>query len=1102
MALKPKFKLNNLKLKSLKLNKKPKDPNQKGIKFLLLKKIILVLLVLELIGGAFGLSYLVYVLKDAPSLNVEDFVSQNSSKIFDSNGVLIADVGYQIRENISYDDLPQTVIDAFVSIEDSRFFEHNGFDLPRFTKAFIDNIRTMSIASGGSTFTMQLVKGTYFETEEATAVRSGLAGINRKLREIYTAINSENLLSKKRILELYLNRLNFGVPGNKRGIQTAAQYYFGKDITDVNLSEAAFLAGVINAPTYYNPMNNLDLAQERTNTVLYQMERHGYISNEEYELALTTNLENLLVGSTSTSDQSIPYQAYVDVVVNEVMELTGMDPVDVPMRIYTTMDRNTQDTVDAIQNGEVDGVVWPNEIIQTGIVSMNNQTGEIIAIGGGRFYDGERLYNRAVDMTRQPGSSAKVVLTYPLAFENLGWSTQHMLEDMPIKYEGIDVIIKNWDNIYRGDVLLPSALGNSLNIPAIQTLTSVVNTIGTTKVVEYMNAIGFTDVTTDTFDIGYGIGGSTFEASPSQMAGAVSTMINGGEYITPHTVTRIEFLDGTEPITPSYSSTAVISDAAAYMTTMMMEQDVSGPYSNFMQILRRNFQVYAKTGTSDWGDTGVEYGIPAGAAKDKWMVASTSEFTTAVWVGYDKAVVDQISYLDRAQINLNLPGRINNAILNSIYEDRSAPAIVSRPSSVVDVTHVMGVYPYVAPNENTNPELVVSGLIKSEYANLSPLAAPSIANPSSLSASVSASGTSKTFTFTMNEYPDASKLTVAPTTKDYSLTVANQTVTATGTRLFDYSWIYGPVKYKLKIYVDDKVVQELKSDSSTFTSTLTVADTSTVKGCAYYSYDFVSFNSSEICQTIALDDLYLTIPDFTGKTKEEFTTFMEANSLKYTVTTSYPAGVSSSLIGKISTVTTNPASASSSIEKSKLSQYTFTANVVDKNVSLYEDFVGKSASIRPSYCSIVTCTGPSSGTITSVKYGNTTATANNPVKLSTIVSSGNVTYTAVNSKPKLSDAGIALIITDSTDPDKDRLLLTSPKGTTVYIVDPDNDSLAYSIQQGIQGTVTINETDGSFIFVPAAGVTNINNIFSVTATDTGNESFQQTYVIRYTITTN
>ena len=334
-------------------------------------------------------------------------------------------------------------------------------------------------------------------------------------------------------------------------------------------------------------------------------------------------------------------------------------------------------------------------IIQTAIITMNNKTGEIIGIGGGRFYNGERLLNRAIDMRRQPGSSVKTFLTYPLAFEHLGWSTQHMLEDKPIQYVGTDVIIKNFDNVYRGDVLVPQAIGSSLNIPAIQTLQSVVDTVGARKVVSYLNSIGFTQTTTANFDIGYGIGGSSFEASPLQLAGAQASIVSGGTYIQPHTVTRIEFLDGKEPITPSYTSINSISAEAAYMTSAMLEQNVSGPYFNFMQLLKRNFPVYAKTGTSDWGNTGVEFGIPAGSAKDKWMLSSTSEFTTAVWVGYDKAVKDQISHMNQAQINMNLPGKVSNQVLNSLYQNRPNPSAVQRPRDVIDITHVVGVYPYV-----------------------------------------------------------------------------------------------------------------------------------------------------------------------------------------------------------------------------------------------------------------------------------------------------------------------------------------------------------------------------------------------------------------------
>lgn len=1042
--------------------KTPKKSSKKQNFLSLFKKIVFLAMVVSLIVGVLGVGYIIVVLKDAPSISVEDFESSNSTKIYDSEGVLVADVGYQIRENIRYEDLPQSVIDAFVAVEDSRFFDHNGFDLPRFTKAIFENILSFSFGQGGSTFTMQLVKSTYFETEEATAARSGLDGVNRKIKEIYTAIQAEQLLSKKRILELYLNRINFGVSGNKRGIQTAAQYYFGKDVQDINITEAAFLAGVINAPNAYNPLKNLDLAQERTNTVLYLMNYHGYISDTTYELALQTPLENLLVGINTSNNTSIPFQAYVDAVIDEVITLTGIDPVDVPMKIYTTMDRDTQLTIEAIQNGEIENIAWPNEIIQTAIVTMNHQTGEVIAIGGGRFYNGERLYNRATDMTRQPGSSAKTVLTYPLAFENLGWSTSHLLEDKPIKYEGIDVIIKNFDNVYRGDILLPAAIGNSLNIPAIQTLTSVVDTIGTKKVVSYMNSIGFDDVTVDNFDIGYAIGGSTFEASPMQMAAAQSVILNGGNYITPHTITRIEFYSGDEPITPSYTSTTVLSDAAAYMTSMMMEQNVSGPYSNFMQVLKRDFQVYAKTGTSDWGDTGIEYGIPEGAAKDKWMMAGTSEYTTAVWVGYDKAVKDQVSYLDRAQINLNLPGKINDAILDSLYKTKKATNI-QRPSTVVDVTHVIGIYPYVAPNANTNPGLIVSGLIKSDYANLSTLATPSLANPSSFTANISASGTTKTLSFKLSDYPDANALTIAPTTKDYALTVADQTVTATGQRLFDYSWIYGAVKYKLKITIDGSVVQELQSDSPSISTSLSIADTATVVACGYYGYEFTSYNSSELCQTLKMSDLYLTIPDFAGKTLQEFQSFMSANGLTHSYTESFPSDNSASLtqIGKISTVTSN--ASSSSIEKAKLSQYNFVANIIDKNINLINDFVGKNADTRPFYCSLIPCNGPVAGTIDTVKYGTTSATNTN-IKLSTIVSAGSIIYTTSNASPFVSNTS-----------------LTQNTGS-LNASDSNNDNLTYVIKtQPLNGQLSLG--DNSYTYTSNSPSNPQPDSFTITISD-------------------
>ncbi len=702
-------------------NKKIDDKKTVDKHFLIyVKEFLLVLMAIALIGLFIGISYIQSVVNEAPELMANDFIEQDSTKVFDKDGNLVADIGTQIIENIHFDDLPQITIDAFVAVEDSRFFEHEGFDVPRFTKAILENLKTLSFSQGGSTFTMQLVKGTYFETEESLAARSGLDGVNRKIQEIALALEAEKIVEKERILEMYLNRINFGVPLNRRGIQTASQFYFGKDVSELGLVESAMLAGVINAPNAYNPIKNLDLATQRTHIVLDLMEYHGYITEEENKLAKSVRIENLITGtlqsknSDETTTTTHPYQAYVDEVIQETLALTGKDPALVSMKIYTSLDTNLQSHIEAIENGQVDEVEWPNEIIQTGMITMNQRTGEILAIGGGRFYEGERLFNRATDMIRQPGSSAKLILTYPLAFEYLGWSTQHILYDRPIIYTGTDVVIRNWDDKYRGPVSIAYAIGNSLNIPAIETMGAVAREISNLEVVAYLNSIGFSRVNTENFDLGYGIGGSTFKASPMEMAGAYSAMLNQGLYTTPHTITKIEFNDGSDPIEPSYESTEVLSAQAAFITAMMMEQDVSGPYGNFMQVLRAPYQVYAKTGTSDWGDTGLEYGIPQGAAKDKWMIAGTSEIVTAVWVGYDQAVADQISYLDRAQINLNLPGHINNSILDFYYADGDYPSAVSRPNNVVDITHVQGVYPYVPPTEATASQ-AVTGYLKSDF---------------------------------------------------------------------------------------------------------------------------------------------------------------------------------------------------------------------------------------------------------------------------------------------------------------------------------------------------------------------------------------------------
>ena len=961
----------------------------------ILAGIVASVVILAIIGTSIFGYYVYSVLQTAPALNIKDFESIESSQIYDKDGVLIADIGEELRSNVTYAELPQVVIDAFVSIEDSRYFVHNGFDLPRFTKAAIENLQAslktgqISFEQGGSTFTMQLIKNTYFTTKTTLAEKS----VPRKLKEIYLALQLDQQISKKRVLELYLNKINFGA-STTRGIQNAALFYFGKDITAVNLGEAAFLAGVINAPAVYSPFGqygDIEKATNRRNDVLYLMKRHGYITEEEEKVAKSIKLEDLITGGSKKIEGS-PYQAYVDAVITEVQELTGLDPYTTPMKIYTSMDRALQDTMEKIQNGTAK-LKWPNEIIQTAMVTLNNKTGEIIAMGGGRFYNGERLFNRATSMKKQPGSSLKPVLSYGLAFEYLGYSTQHVILDDPYNYRGTNIIVANFDEKYNGEVTLNAAIARSLNIPALKTLQAVIDKIGTKKVIAYLNSIGFTDVTSKNFDIGYAIGGSSFEITPVQEAGAHAMLINGGNYIQPHTVNRIEFKDGSEPLVPAYASTKVLSADAAYLSTNMMEYDVTGPYQNYMQILKRPYQVYAKTGTSDWGDKGLQYGIPNGAVKDRWMVASTSQFTTAVWVGYDKAIKGQANYITNTVSRTNLPGQVNSLILNELYRERPKPAAVKQPSGVTSITHVLGVYPYVAPLANMNPKLIVTALIKKDFAQLGSLNAPALTNPASFTSSDIDNGLKKQFTFTLSPYPTAASLVVASISLPMSLTVGGRTVTATGIRLYDPSWIFGAVKYKVRVSIDGTFIAEYAQSTNVFTVDMDVAPGSTVHACGFYGYDLSTNASTEICQDTVVSDVSINVPNnFTGKNYDTIRNWLSSKgktdqSVLYSLTDATTAN-----LGDVKLI--DPAIEGTTMTLSALIATNLKVTIFDERVNLYDIFVTKSDAFAKAHqiCGLITCNflpdGGTNGTITSVNVAGSNVTAQDTFLLSDLKADG------------------------------------------------------------------------------------------------------------------
>lgn len=819
-------------MKENKLKKKPTHGKRKfhGLRFLTI--LLAVILGFEVVLGTVAVVGIQTMLKDEPELDVDDFFSQESTLIYDKDGNLIANIGNQIRENVEYDDIPESLIDAFLSIEDSRYFTHNGFDVPRFTMSVINTLLHGNV-QGGSTFTMQLVKLTYFQNDE-TGV-STTKNVQYKIQQIDLALQLEKQASKKEIFQLYLNKMNFGGVGNIRGVQKAAEQYFGKSVSELNLSESALLAGIVNSPTYYDPRNYLDHATDRRNTVLDMMLRHGYINEDEYNLAKSINVEDLLIDLSDTyGENTFQYQAYIDEAIKEAEEITGQDPLNVSMEIYTAMDPVAQDKVEEICAGEDENVTFADDLMEVGIISENNQTGEIVAIGGGRNYTGAQYLNHATAQYKQPGSTVKPFLDYALCFEYLGWATDHELVDKPVTYG--NWTFSNAGGGYYGRMNLHQALARSLNTPAIQAMQAVIDEKGTDVIIDYLKSLNFSTFDESLFDITFAIGGNAFTVSCEELMAAHAVLMNGGNYIQPHTITKIVYRSGNQAdFIPEYTPVQVLSEGAAYMAGYLLYGNVYSEWFNYLQVLQRSYATYGKTGTTDWGTDGLQYGIPEGAQKDKWMVAETTGYTTVVWNGYEKAIAGENTYFTNYTGSLNTTGYICSEMMDVLQRD-STPSELQQPDSVVSIKHIRGIFPYVAPTETTSEDYITEGLVLKEYSKLGEFKADALESLSSFTAYTD--GTN--IIMNWSAYPDSSKLTVVDADDEASET--------------DLSWITGRVMYKARINRNGETLAELSSESETSTQSLAdsgVTITGTEQVCGYYGYEHTTDESNEVCVSVS-----------------------------------------------------------------------------------------------------------------------------------------------------------------------------------------------------------------------------------------------------------
>lgn len=785
----------------------------------ILTGILIFILCIYMAIGIVGVTMLEKLTDDMPALDLKSLSSEESTVIYDANDNVITEVGTFYRENIHYDDCPESLVDAFLSIEDSRYFQHNGFDIPRFSKSIINTVLHGDM-QGGSTFTMQLVKNSYFSVESAEKSVERKATIRYKVQQILLSMELETKMSKKDIFALYVNKINFG--DRIRGVQKAADYYFGKNVSELNLSESALLAGIVNLPNKYNPYYYLDYATKRRNQVLYLMKTHGYISDEEYRLAKSIRVEDQLSGAKNMLMNNEKYAEYTDVVLQEAVEVTGKDPVLHGMQIHTGLQPQVQDTIEAIEKGTY-GIDYGNDLMQSAIISINNTNGEIAGIGAGRNYQGgAMLLNRATSQYKQPGSTVKPILSYALAFEFLGYSLDEILMDKPITFPAEERVLVNANGKYTGEITIKDAVASSLNIPAILTLEKVTSKIGAKAVVDYMHAIGLSRASYDNYHMSYAIGGNLLESTVLEMAGAHAAIVNHGVYNRPHTIRKVTFSDGTV-YSSDNGTQQVISSGSAWLASQLMKNNVDSGFKiyNYMGILQKSYPVYAKTGTTDWGDDGLQYGIPAGVAKDKWMISSTSNYTNAVWLGWDKAVPYAGTYFTSWMDNMNVTGQINLALLNA---QETIPDVnlsgFDRPSDVVDVTYQKGTWPHVTGGTyNTiTSQVSVTGLSNT----------PSV-NTADVQSALSANLFNNILYITWGGKKGCSgvmdiSLREGSTVKQY----AYGSCLANTWQVYRYN-----TKYYADVYIDDQYYYSVSSDDGTFTGYAQQPEGSTVKVCGW-----------------------------------------------------------------------------------------------------------------------------------------------------------------------------------------------------------------------------------------------------------------------------
>ena len=652
-------------------------------------------------------AYVGYCIWTAPKLSGKAIAqNQSTTEFLDANGKVFYSNDTMPLKKVSHAqfDRAKTMKNALLSVEDRDFYSETGTNPKRIAGAAYHDVRGMlglggNSLQGASTLTQQLIKVSYFSTKAKDRT------IKRKIQEIYLAERLNHEKSKDQILYAYFNKVYLG--NGIHGMQTATQYYFHKNVDQLNPVEAATIAGIVQSPTYYDPYRRPEVTKERRNTVLYTMYDNHKLSKKEFKQDCLVPLKASMPTYRTQIDQlrnqkkqKLNNDYYVSAVNSQLRDVLGHDGNDAVMKIQTPFQPAIQQAV----NDAINKQRFPSDHLQTAVVVINNHTGQVVALNGGRLNSQQVVggYNRAITASRSSGSAIKPLLDYAPAFDLFKMTPSSPVDDSAYDYPGTHTSVHDWDNKYQGSITARRALVGSRNVPSVKNFVRV-------GIDKERHLLDLLDMSTKNVYAPLAIGTNV---SPLSITDGYTALANGGVKMTPQFVNRIQYrgqsLNFKSQQVPLYSA------GAAYMTTDILK----GVFSVEGLASDAKIDGINQAGKPGGADGGAS--MPKDALTDAWFVGYTPTYTVGVWTGYDNPY-NKNEYLktDDEQISQQIYKKIMEAIIKQPGYDKKAdfvmPGSVAKFGDAINWTNGNVVDSPFTKTSQPSKELSVNGNLDSFF---------------------------------------------------------------------------------------------------------------------------------------------------------------------------------------------------------------------------------------------------------------------------------------------------------------------------------------------------------------------------------------------------